>query len=90
MFKCAVLAAVCTMVPSCEKSIVIDYQRGCISGIPKDGSTHGRRVFIKCDTHLHYIAGGNVDAGGSKDALNYDSRRWDHEEDCNKCLTKSY
>lgn len=57
-------------------------QMGCLTGVVKGGTS---RVLIRCCTKEEYLAGGNVNAGGTSNWSNYESHQWVKVDKCGDC-----
>jgi hypothetical protein len=52
--------------------------QGCLTGVNSDGN----RVLIRCCTKDQYLAGSNVNAGGTAIWPNYSGHKWESCQDC--------
>lgn len=79
MKKLAILSII--LLSSCyqqDEEINPSNERRCITGI----NSKGERVFIRCATMEQFMAGSNVNAGGTANFANFKGHKW---EGCERC-----
>jgi len=76
------------IVLSCKDEPSIDAnnpdQIGCLKGVNKN-SPGSSPVLIRCCTKREYLAGSNVNAGGTANWTNYTNHQWTAVASCGVC-----
>jgi hypothetical protein len=68
-----------SLVSGCSEKEDPKPSEGCLTGINNDGV----RVQIRCCTREEYLAGSNVNAGGTASWESYTGHKWELCDSCN-------
>lgn len=75
-------AFLCICLAGCEKDEPEGEPMGCMTGIPQ-GQNY--RVLIRCCTRREFLAGDNVNAGGTSNWTHYTRHEWVKVKKCGDC-----
>lgn len=69
------------VLAACSEDEPQSEQKGCISGLTGGGD----RVNIRCATRQEFLAGSNVNQGGTSNWTNYTKHEWKKVSNCSEC-----
>lgn len=82
VMKTLLITLILAILMSCSEGETVEPQseKGCLTGI-----INGKRAFIRCCTRQEYLAGSNVNQGGTSTWNNYTAHQWTPVSDCSEC-----